>query len=68
MINVLFLIPAFFAGYVNVGNCVSINAGAKLIQNVQVEEESVVGVGSVVLNKVKKGTTVFGVPAKKLSL
>lgn len=59
---------AFFAGYVNVGNCVSINAGAKLIQNVQVEEESVVGIGSVVLNKVKKGTTVFGVPAKKLSL
>lgn len=59
---------AFFAGYVNVGNCVSVNAGAKLIQNVQVEEESVVGIGSVVLNKVKKGTTVFGVPAKKLSL
>lgn len=59
---------AFFAGYVQVGQCVSINAGAKLIQNVKVEDESVVGMGSVVLNKVKKGTTVFGIPAKRLSL
>jgi sugar O-acyltransferase (sialic acid O-acetyltransferase NeuD family) len=59
---------AFFAGYVNVDQCVSINAGAKLIQNVVVEEEAVVGVGSVVLSKVKKGTTVFGIPAKRLSL
>jgi sugar O-acyltransferase (sialic acid O-acetyltransferase NeuD family) len=59
---------SFFAGYVKVGQCVSINAGAKLIQNVIVEEESVVGMGSVVLNKVRKGTTVFGVPAKRLSL
>lgn len=58
---------AFFAGYANVADCVSINAGAKLIQNVVVEENAVVGIGSVVLNKVKKGTTVFGIPAKKLS-
>lgn len=58
---------AFFAGYVNVGNCVSINAGAKLIQNIVVEDESTVGVGSIVLNKVKKGTTVFGVPARKIT-
>jgi sugar O-acyltransferase (sialic acid O-acetyltransferase NeuD family) len=59
---------AFFAGYVNVAHCVSVNAGAKLIQNVVVEEDAVVGMGSVVLNKVKKGTTVFGIPAKRLSL
>lgn len=58
---------AFFAGYANVADCVSINAGAKLIQNVVVEENAVVGIGSVVLIKVKKGTTVFGIPAKKLS-
>lgn len=59
---------AFFAGYANVGQCVSINAGAKLIQNVVVEEDAVVGVGSVVLSKVKKGITVFGIPARRLSL
>jgi len=57
---------AFFAGYANVADLVSINAGAKIIQNVKVEEESVVGMGSVVINRVKKGTTVFGVPAKRL--
>ncbi len=58
----------FFAGYVKVGDLCAINAGAKLIQNVVVEDESVVGVGSVVLMKVRKGTTVFGVPAKKVVL
>lgn len=58
---------AFFAGYADVRNGVTINAGAKLIQNVVVEEDAVVGMGSVVLTKVKTGTTVFGVPAKRLS-
>jgi sugar O-acyltransferase (sialic acid O-acetyltransferase NeuD family) len=57
---------SFFAGYANTGDCVTVNAGAKLIQNVKVEEEAVIGMGSVVLSKVKKGTTVFGVPAKRL--
>lgn len=59
---------AFFAGYAHVHDRVSVNAGAKLIQNVVVEEDAVVGVGSVVLRKVKQGTTVFGVPAKQISL
>lgn len=58
---------SFFAGFVNIGNCVTINAGAKLIQNVKVEDEAIVGMGSVVLSKVKKGTTVFGIPAKRLN-
>ena len=57
---------SFFAGYANTGDCVTVNAGAKLIQNVKVEEEAVVGMGSVVLSKVKRGTTVFGIPAKRL--
>lgn len=58
---------AFFAGYSEIQNGVTINAGAKLIQNVKVEEDAVVGMGSVVLTKVRKGTTVFGIPAKRLS-
>ena len=57
---------AFFAGYANVGDLCTISAGAKLVQKTVVEEEAVVGIGSVVLNRVRKGTTVFGVPAKRL--
>jgi sugar O-acyltransferase (sialic acid O-acetyltransferase NeuD family) len=57
---------AFFAGYSRVHDLVSINAGVKLIQKAVVEEGAIVGMGSVVLNKVKKGTTVFGIPAKRL--
>jgi len=56
----------FFAGYSRVHDLVSINAGVKLIQKAVVEEGAIVGMGSVVLNKVKKGTTVFGIPAKRL--
>lgn len=58
---------SFFAGFCNIGNKVSINAGAKLIQNTVVEDGATVGIGSVVLRKVKKDTTVFGNPAKKVS-
>jgi sugar O-acyltransferase (sialic acid O-acetyltransferase NeuD family) len=58
---------SFFAGCVQVGDLCTINAGAKLIQSVVVEEGSKVGMGSVVLRKVKKGTTVFGMPAKLIS-
>lgn len=57
---------AFFAGYVNVEDLCVINAGAKLIQNIKVGTGSTVGVGSVVLTRVKPNTTVFGVPAKKI--
>ena len=59
---------AFFAGHVKVHDLVSISAGVRIIQNVVVEEESVVGIGSVVLRRVKKNTTVFGNPAKRLIL
>ena len=57
---------SFFAGYVNTGDCVTVNAGARLIQNIKVEDEAIIGVGSVVISKVRNGTTVFGVPAKRL--
>lgn len=57
---------SFFAGYVRVHDMVSVNAGAKIIQNIVIEEESVVGVGSIVIRRVKKNTTVFGNPAKSI--
>ena len=58
---------SFFAGHSCVRDMCIINAGARLIQNVVIEEGSVVGMGSVVLRRVKSGTTVFGNPAKKIS-
>jgi len=57
---------SFFAGYVQVEDLCTINAGAKLIQKVKVGAGAVVGMGSVVLNRVKSETTVFGVPAKMI--
>lgn len=57
---------SFFAGNCNINNLCTINAGAKLVQKTVVEEEAIVGMGSVVLTRVKKGTTVFGIPAKRL--
>lgn len=57
---------AFFAGHVKVHDLCTISAGANLIQNVVVEEQAIVGMGSVVLNRVKAGTTVFGMPARKI--
>lgn len=57
---------SFFAGHCKIGNQVAINAGAKLIQNIKVDDQATVGIGSVVIRKVKRGTTVFGNPAKKI--
>jgi len=57
---------SFLAGYTRINDLVTVNAGAKILQNVIVEERSVVGAGSIVIKKVVKGTTVFGIPAKKL--
>lgn len=57
---------SFFAGYAQVHDLATVNAGARLIQNVVVEEKAIVGMGSVVLKRVEKETTVFGVPAKRI--
>jgi sugar O-acyltransferase (sialic acid O-acetyltransferase NeuD family) len=57
---------AFFAGYVKIEDLCVINAGAKLIQNTKVGTGATVGIGSIVLTRVKADTTVFGVPAKKI--
>ena len=57
---------SFFAGYSKIHDQVQIGAHSKFIQNARAEELSVVGIGSLVLRKVKKGTTVFGSPAKEI--
>lgn len=58
---------AFFAGNVQLQDLVTVNAGAKILQNIRVETQAIIGMGSVVIQKVKQGTTVFGVPAKRLA-
>ena len=57
---------AFFAGYVHLEKLCTVNAGAKIIQNVLVGTGATVGIGSVVLKRVKPYTSVFGIPAKEM--
>lgn len=53
-------------GHVNIGKKVFIGAKATIIPKIEVEDNSIIGVGSVVIRKVKGKTTVFGNPAKVL--
>lgn len=55
---------SFFAGCSKLEELVFVGAHSKFIQSAKAEEQSVIGIGSLVLRKVKKGTTVFGSPAK----
>lgn len=51
-----------------VGNFVTVHSSAVINHKVVLGDHSVVGASSFVISKVKEGTTVFGSPAKKLSL
>lgn len=51
-------------GGIQIGNNVCIHTGAIINHGVKVEDDSMVGAMSFVIRKVKKGTTVFGNPAK----
>ena len=57
---------SFLGGSVSVGNFVTIHTNAVIHPHVLIEDYSTVGASSVVIRKVKSGTTVFGNPAKKL--
>lgn len=59
---------SFFAGYSKLEDLVFVGAHSKFIQNSLAEELSVIGIGSLVLKRVKKGTSVFGSPAKRISI
>lgn len=58
---------SFFAGNSILEDLVFVGAHAKFVQKAKAETESTVGIGSLILRKVKKGTTVFGSPAKKVN-
>lgn len=57
---------SFFAGYAKVHDQVLVGAHSKFIQRVEAEDLSTVGIGSLIIRKVKKNTTVFGSPAKEV--
>lgn len=56
----------FMGGFSQIGEMVTMHPGSRLLPHKKVGDNATLGVGSVVLSNVKQGTTVFGVPAKKL--
>lgn len=54
------------AGGTRVGNRVEFGAMASTYPNIAIEDDAKVGMNSVVIRKVKQGTTVFGIPAKRI--
>lgn len=54
-------------GNVTLGKSVFIGSKATIIPKIKKEDTSIIGAGSVVVKKVKTGTTVFGNPAKEIS-
>lgn len=56
----------FMGGYSQIGEMVTMHPGSRLLPHKKIENNASVGAGSVVISKVKEGTTVFGIPAKKL--
>jgi acetyltransferase-like isoleucine patch superfamily enzyme len=53
-------------GHVQLADEVFMGSHASILPSVSVGDRAVVGAGSVVISKVKPGTTVMGVPAKPL--
>jgi sugar O-acyltransferase (sialic acid O-acetyltransferase NeuD family) len=51
-------------GHVTLGKSVFVGSKATILPKIKIEDSSNIGAGSVVVRKVKKGTTVFGNPAK----
>jgi sugar O-acyltransferase (sialic acid O-acetyltransferase NeuD family) len=56
----------FTGGFVVLEEEVCLNTRATILPNVVVRKGATVGAASLVIRNVKEGTTVFGVPAKKL--
>lgn len=56
----------FMGGFAELGDEVTLSTGAIILPHMQVGSNSVVGAGSVVIRKVKAGSTVYGNPAIQL--
>ena len=56
----------FFGGFSEIGRLCTVHPGAQILPHKKVKDNAVVGAGSVVILTVKEGTTVMGIPAKKM--
>lgn len=56
------------SGNVSIGKGVLIGSGATILQGLTVGDYAVIGAGAVVTRSVEAGTTVVGVPARKMKL
>ena len=56
----------FLGGYTQIGDNVTLHTRATILPHIKVENNAIVGAGSVVIKNVKPDTTVFGVPATKV--
>ncbi len=52
------------SGFVTTGDCVEFGTGTKIIQNLTIGENTVIGAGSVVVRDVPENTLSVGVPSK----
>lgn len=59
---------AFMGGFSCCGECVEMHPRASLLPHKKVGENAILGAGCVCIRNVKAGTTVFGVPAKRMDL
>lgn len=57
---------SFMGGFSEIRKNVILHTRATILPHVRVGDDAIVGAGSVVLKSVKAGTTVFGMPAKKI--
>lgn len=54
------------AGFVTLRKCSHVHTGATIINRIEIGEKAIVGAGAVVISNISSGTTVAGVPARKI--
>lgn len=57
---------SFFGGFSKVGHHTTIHTRSTILPHIVIGDNVSVGAGSVVIRNVKSGTSIFGVPAKKI--
>lgn len=67
--NFITLYPSVnVSGNCNIGNCVELGTGSKVIQGKSIGKNSIIGAGAIVINNIKSNVTAVGVPAKVIKI